>query len=56
MPNLASIKPHNCHDYKVWRNTKDYNYITCYLCDNHLKFRYKSTLRQLKMLFWGRIK
>lgn len=50
------IREHNCNEDTVWQNTKDYNLIKCYVCDLIIKFRFKSTWKQIKFLFWDRIK
>lgn len=50
-----TFKDHDCWDHPIWGNTATYNYMKCFTCDKILKFRFKSFLTQLRMIFWNRI-
>jgi hypothetical protein len=50
-----TTREHNCEEYKVWRNTKDYNLIECALCKNISHFAFKSFWKRIKFVFWNRV-
>lgn len=52
---IAQVEKHNCKEYEVWQNTKEYNCIVCIKCNRVIKFSFKNIFKRIRSLFWNRI-
>jgi len=43
---------HDCKE-DVWHSSADHRYISCMICKRILKFRFRSSWKHFKMLFWN---